>query len=447
MMIDPVSVLLSILGCTSETGAAFNNKRHFSWKGCRVVGGSERTAHAHHATRVISTFTSRAARSASARVTAVRYASAHTLAPAAREMTFGDTHDSSAGVEVKEGANEEVKEEEETLAQLRDRLALASARAAAPGPRAVFVHIKVEDTDVEGAGEGNVEEATGGEGHGEGKGEEEEEEVEEEEEEEKEEEGQQHLQHGQAPDASFEKCVEVGADEVAPPRRARPPPGSLSDTAVDYDEEDEEDDEDEEEEWGRDDDEEEVPEDDDEEVAEPYDMPALLPRAALKGGSVVLQPQSLLSGARSKPGSPRGRLQAPRRVADNAVQDDHVQQLEEAGCVPVLKKRGTPGPPSSFQFKGVTWDKSTKKWRAQCKGKRLGYHTTEEDAARAYNKYLKDGSVPGAACTSQFTGRQLEHEQKQMADTLQGDIPGPSHHGGRCSTRVHQVPRGRHRSC
>ena len=34
---------------------------------------------------------------------------------------------------------------------------------------------------------------------------------------------------------------------------------------------------------------------------------------------------------------------------------------------------------------GVSWHQSNNKWRATCKGKHLGGHTTPEDAARAYN--------------------------------------------------------------
>jgi len=63
------------------------------------------------ATHVISTITSGAARSASAsEVTVICAATAHTLDTAARKMTFGANHDSSAGVRVKVE-----EEEEETL--------------------------------------------------------------------------------------------------------------------------------------------------------------------------------------------------------------------------------------------------------------------------------------------------------------------------------------------
>jgi hypothetical protein len=59
------------------------------------------------------------------------------------------------------------------------------------------------------------------------------------------------------------------------------------------------------------------------------------------------------------------------------------------------------------QLKGVCWDKSRNKWKATCKTKHLGHHTTEQDAARAYSKYLKDGIDPVKhrdASTSQFKG-------------------------------------------
>jgi len=60
------------------------------------------------------------------------------------------------------------------------------------------------------------------------------------------------------------------------------------------------------------------------------------------------------------------------------------------------------------QLTGVHWDKNKLKWRAVCKGTTLGYHATEENAARAYSKYLKDGIDPverrGATNTSQFAG-------------------------------------------
>ena len=46
------------------------------------------------------------------------------------------------------------------------------------------------------------------------------------------------------------------------------------------------------------------------------------------------------------------------------------------------------------QFKGVCWNKPCGKWQAQCKGKSLGYHATEEAAAQAYNKYVEDGVAP-----------------------------------------------------
>ena len=233
------------------------------------------------------------------------------------------------------------EEEEETLGQLRDRQMLASARAAVPGPRAAFVHIKVEDSssgdDTDGKG------AAGGDDDGEG--EEEEGEGEQEKEQEEEEEGEQ--------------------------------------------------------------------EEEEEDEAQPRDSRAHVSGASLKGGSEAVHPQSLPPAARSEPVSLRAGLRVPRRVADNTIPyNDHEQPEEEeweeeAGFAPVLRNRAIGGPAGSSQVAGVFWDKQSEKWRAQSKGKRLGHHTTKEAAARAYSKYLEDGSTPvdhRGASTSQFTG-------------------------------------------
>jgi len=354
------------------------------------------------------------------------------------------------------------KEEEETLGQLRDR----QLRASAPGSRAVFVHIKVEDTDGEqgGGGEGDV--ATGGERDeaGEEVDKEEEKEKEEEEEEEEEEddeqeaedeeeadEGQQREQHTQAPSVSLEGRMEAVADAVSPPQRARLQPGSYADTTAvqldtddDYEEEDDEDDEDENEE--------------EEEEKDPRDPRAMASGAIFTGGSEAVHPQRLMKGARSEPRSPLARLRAPGRVPDNDIQQ---HEEEDAGVAPALtmsvggdhagssrfvgvswkkdkhkwltryqgkhlgchtteegaarpysknlKEGSVLGPAFSSLFKGVTWSKSSNKWLARYKGKYLGYHSTEEDATRAYNKFLKDSILPEPAeraewCSSQFTG-------------------------------------------
>jgi hypothetical protein len=50
--------------------------------------------------------------------------------------------------------------------------------------------------------------------------------------------GQQREQHAQAPGASCEALIQAGADAVAPPRRARPPPRSYADTTVELDTDD-----------------------------------------------------------------------------------------------------------------------------------------------------------------------------------------------------------------
>jgi len=341
-MINRFQTLLSISTCAkipgSETEADFNNDGQFPRKGCRGWGGkasaveteAPRSDRPHH--------TPRNARDPDLHV---RNRSIHICQqgdhrqrrqPAckrgvavARKMTVGANHDSSAAVEVKE-------EEEETLGQLRDRVALATARALVLRPRAPFVHIKVEDTssgedtDGEGGGQG----ATGGEGDGEGEGE-----VEEEEEE---------------------------GEDV-------------------------------------------------EEQAEPRDLRAHAPGTSDKGLSEAVRHRRLAPGARTEPGAPRARLRVPGRVADSDIQGNDVPQPEEeeeAGIVPELAMRGGGDRSgSASRFKGVSLDMHANKWSAKYNGKHLGLHTTEEAAARAYNKYLKDGSVPEkqrAASSSQFKG-------------------------------------------
>jgi len=252
----------------------------------------------------------------------VTAAGAHTLAAAAREMTFGANHESSAGVEVKQ---------EESLGQLRYRKVLASQRAAVPGPRAPFVHIKVEDS------------SSGGDSEGEGGG------------------------------GDREDGGEVKGEEKE-----------------DNDEDDVDDDE--------------------EEEAEPRPARARArrqPQGRQRGGPPSEPAAGSALGARV----PAGAAADTGRLADNAIQDNDVQQQEEeeASLVPELAKRVGVERAGTSQFEGVSWVKTRNKWRAGCERKHLGFHTSEEGAARAYSKYLKDGSVPepaerGPPGASQFKG-------------------------------------------
>jgi hypothetical protein len=57
-----------------------------------------------------------------------------------------------------------------------------------------------------------------------------------------------------------------------------------------------------------------------------------------------------------------------------------IVQYKQDGVAP-----GDAARPATSKFKGVNWEKSSGKWRARCKKIGLGYHTKEEDAARAYN--------------------------------------------------------------
>jgi len=135
---------------------------------------------------------------------------------------------------------------------------------------------------------------------------------------------------------------------------------------------------------------------------EPRDQRAYMPGAShAEGDSEANRLHILTKGARSKTESQRLRLRTPGRAADNVVQQ---QQEEEAGCDPVLTKSGGPSHASSSRFKGVSWNKDRNKWQARCKGTHLGHFTTEESAARACNKYLKDGVVPRRAVSSHVEG-------------------------------------------
>jgi hypothetical protein len=75
------------------------------------------------------------------------------------------------------------------------------------------------------------------------------------------------------------------------------------------------------------------------------------------------------------------------------------------------------------QIKGVSWDKKSNKWRAACKGTKLGHHATEEEAVRAYSKYLNDGINPvkhREAFTSQYKGVYCDkHGNKWKAECKQ----------------------------
>ena len=167
---------------------------------------------------------------------------------------------------------------------------------------------------------------------------------------------------------------------------------------------------------------------------EPSNLRAYESGASLGGRIEAVHPQSLPPGAHSEPGSPRAQLRAPGRVADNAVQDNDVQHPDEegeAGCAPVPTKRRGGGHAGTSQCKGVYWDKTKHTWKAKCKKKYLGLHTTEEGAARAYRNYLKNGIVPDPAergrwVTSQFKGVSWDKQHMQWKAQYKGTHLG--HH-------------------
>jgi len=63
----------------------------------------------------------------------------------------------------------------------------------------------------------------------------------------------------------------------------------------------------------------------------------------------------------------------------------------------------------SSRFKGVTWDRRKNKWTARGKAQRkdvhIGYYDKEEDAARAHRDYVEHGTLPARkVVTSAFRG-------------------------------------------
>jgi hypothetical protein len=62
------------------------------------------------------------------------------------------------------------------------------------------------------------------------------------------------------------------------------------------------------------------------------------------------------------------------------------------GCKPLVDDyiaHGGRGPAHTSQVKGVSWHKNNHKWKADSKGQYLGYHATEEEAAKAIDDYVK----------------------------------------------------------
>jgi hypothetical protein len=217
---------------------------------------------------------------------------------------------------------------------------------------------------------------------GESKGEREEEE-EHDEEEEVDAEGHQLGQHAQAPGDSFEGRIEAGTDAMALPRRARPPPGSYADTACELETDDEYEEE--------------------KEIEEAGVGPALKKRGGpCHAGSARLKGVTLDKSSRNSRQQYKGKHMGAH-TTEEAAAHAYNKYLEDSS-VPKLAERG---PAGTSEFKGVSWDKNSNRWRVMCNGIHLGYHATEEDAARAYRKYLEDGIDPvkrREAITSQFTG-------------------------------------------
>ena len=87
---------------------------------------------------------------------------------------------------------------------------------------------------------------------------------------------------------------------------------------------------------------------------------------------------------------------------EGEVEDDEEEEREGGGGGIVPGPRSRAG--SSSRFRGVCWSKAEHKWTAKRKSKWLGYHATEEAAARAYNVEAARVGL-GESYSSQFTVR------------------------------------------
>ena len=231
---------------------------------------------------------------------------------------------------------------------------------------------------------------------------EEEEEGEEDEDEDEDEEGRRRERHEQLPGASLEGRMDKGAGASVPaPRRARLPPKSYADYVVERDTDDDyqEGEEEEEEEVGE-----------EEEAADNIIGSISTGEARtienyVKGGVNSLKHQvhtSQFKGVHKDTRTGNWRAVCNRkRLGTHATEQAAAQTYGEyVGDGGAHVQR-----PTTSQFKGALWDKSTGTWRAKCKRTHLGSHATEEAAARAYTKYVEDGIVPEKhPPSSQFTG-------------------------------------------
>ena len=107
---------------------------------------------------------------------------------------------------------------------------------------------------------------------------------------------------------------------------------------------------------------------------------------------------------------------AEEKAEEEDEDDEEDEDEEEAGCLPEPWKRGGGSSASSSQFPGVSWSRSNFKWQARSKRAQLGFHATEEAAARAVDDYVKHGTAPESKKgSSQFkVGAYLVHIRAQL---------------------------------
>ena len=191
----------------------------------------------------------------------------------------------------------------------------------------------------------------------------------------------QREQHAHAPGASSEEREEAGADVVAAASGcARRPPGSYADTAAVEGDSDDEHEEEEEEEEGE----------ENEGTCNSIDGGASHREADDRRSFQVVG----VSWNKKF-----GKWVAKHNEAGQQIHLGYHATAEAAALaidmyvndgVDPVQHRGA----RTSEFKGVHLDKRSGKWRAMCKRKSLGAYATQEAAARAYNVYVEDGVDP-----------------------------------------------------